>query len=161
MIHIEDFWQELLDSELKDNSYWKEKILDPDCKIHLALMVEPYLSLILNGRKTIESRFSRNKIKPYNSISKGDIVVLKRSGGGLVAVFEAGDVWFKQIGSDKDLCEIKSEYGAGLCLDDQFWERKRDANYVTLINISHLQILSPIEIKRANRQSWITYEKID
>ena len=159
MIHIDDFWQELLDSELKGSSYWKEKILDPDCKIHLALMVEPYLSLILNGRKTIESRFSRNKIKPYRSISKGDIVVLKKSGGGLVAVFEAGDVCFKKIESDEDIREIRAEYGAGLCLDDKFWERKRDANYVSLIKITHLQIITPIEIKKANRQSWITYEK--
>ena len=39
--------------------YWVEKLKDfPPNKIHMALMVEPYLSYILSGKKTIESRFS-------------------------------------------------------------------------------------------------------
>lgn len=52
--------------------------------IHLGVFTEPYLSLMLNGVKTIESRFSKNKILPYNQISKNDIVIIKKSGGQIL-----------------------------------------------------------------------------
>lgn len=157
MIDLEDFWKDLLESDLQNNVYWKKKIFDTNCKIHLALMVEPYLSLILSGKKTIESRFSKKKIIPFNNISKGDIVILKKTGGGLAAVFEAGDIHFIQIESATDLKEIKENYGNALCLEDEFWERKKDAKYVSLINITHMQAISSIVVKKANRQSWLTY----
>lgn len=157
MIYLEDFWQDLLKSDLRNNEYWNKKIFDTNCKVHIALMVEPYLSLILSGEKTIESRFSTKKIIPFNNISKGDIVILKKSGGGLAAVFEAGDVHFIQIESETDFEEIKENYGNALCLEDEFWDIKRTAKYVTLINITHMQAISSIVIKKTNRQSWLTY----
>lgn len=160
MINLADFWQKLL-SDLQNNNYWKNKILDTNSKIHLALMVEPYLSLILRGEKTIESRFSSKRIIPFNNISKGDIVILKKSGGGIVAVFEVEYAHFKKIECRKDFEEIKEKYGKELCLEEQFWERKKDANYVSLIKISHLQEIPPIFIKKANRQSWLTYIRQD
>ena len=35
-------------------------------QLHLGIFSEPYLTFILNGEKTIESRFSKNKILLYN-----------------------------------------------------------------------------------------------
>ena len=161
MINLEDFWQDLLASGLQKDEYWGEKIFDTSCKIHLALMVEPYLSLILSRRKTIESRFSTKKIIPFNNISKGDIVILKKSGGSLAAVFEAGDVYFKRIERAEDFENIRKDYGASLCLEDEFWEKKKDAKYVSMIRITHLREISSIAIKKANRQSWLTYTRND
>ena len=159
MISLEDFWHELTNSGLRNSKYWKQKIHDVNCKIHIALMVEPYLSLILCGQKTIESRFSKKKIIPFNKVSSGDIVILKKSGGDLVAIFEVEFVRFIQISGINDFKEIKEKYGKELCLDNEFWERKKDAKYVTLIKICHLYAISPIMIKKPNRQSWITYDK--
>jgi len=158
MIKLEDFLQKI-QVDLQNNEYWHNKIIDSKCKIHLALMVEPYLSLILSGKKTIESRFSTKKIIPFNTISVGDIVVLKKSGGDIVAVFEVEKAIFKHLDNENDIEEVKEKYGKDLCLEDKFWFEKRDANYVTLIKISHLQPVSPITIKRANRQSWLTYSR--
>ena len=160
MISLEDFWPQLLQSDLQNSEYWKKKILDTNCKIHLALMVEPYLSRILDGEKTIESRFSTKRINPYDKISSGDIVVLKKSSGSVVAVFEVETAMFKQIKNDNDFEAIRKDYGKELCLNDEFWIRKKDAKYVTLIRISHLQTLSPVIINKANRQSWMTYTPI-
>lgn len=156
MINLEDFWNKI-QVDLKSNEYWHKKIFDTKCKIHLALMVEPYLSLILSEKKTIESRFSTKKITPFNNISDGDIVVLKKSSGDIVAIFEVDKVIFKQIYNKNDIEEIKQEYGKELCLEEKFWIEKKRANYATLIKISHLQSISPISIKKPNRQSWITY----
>ncbi len=158
MINLEDFYDKI-QSDLHNNEYWHRKLLDTKCKIHLALMVEPYLSLILSGKKTIESRFSTKRIMPYNNISDGDIVVLKKSGGNIVAIFEVENAVFKQINKKDDIEEIKKNYGNELCLEDKFWSEKKDANYVSLIKISHLQPVSPIMIKKANRQSWLIYNR--
>lgn len=157
MINLEDFWDKLLQSEIQNNEYWKKKIVDNTCKIHLAIMVEPYLSLILRGEKTIESRFSTKKGLPYNRISKGDIVVLKKSGGDIVALFETESVQFMQI-ENGDFGAIRKEYEEALCLEDEFWQKKKDAKYVTLIKIGHLQVISPIAVDKKNRQSWLSYE---
>ena len=76
-------------------------------RIHIAVMIEPYLSLIQKKKKTVESRFSRNKISPYSRINKGDLVILKKSGGGYVAVFEAGNVKFLEPQNESDIQKIK------------------------------------------------------
>ncbi len=34
---------------------------------------------MLEGKKTIESRFSKNKIAPYEKIAKDDIVLVRKS----------------------------------------------------------------------------------
>ena len=63
------------------------------CGVHLAIFVEPYLELVLAGKKTIESRFSANRCPPYNAVKKGDLLLLKRSGGPVVGVATVGQVW--------------------------------------------------------------------
>ena len=63
-------------------------------------MVEPYLSLLLEGEKTMESRFSQKMIQPFHQVSKGDIIILKKSGGDIVGVFEAKDVHYFELKSE-------------------------------------------------------------
>ena len=159
MIELNDFWPQILQSTLKNDGYWCEKLSDNHCRIHLALMTEPYLSRVLNGEKVIESRFSTRKILPYQQIKSGDIVVLKKSGGGLCAVFEADWVKCWQFENSGQIIKIKEEFGDGLCVDEVFWDRKKDAKYATLIKISHLQLISPISVNKPNRQSWLTYSR--
>lgn len=36
--------------------------------IHLGIFSQPYLTYMLEGKKTVESRLSKNKIAPYNQI---------------------------------------------------------------------------------------------
>ena len=62
--------------------------------LHLAILVEPYLQFILEGRKTVESRFSVRRGAPYGTVQRGDVVVLKRSGGPVVGLAQVAHVWF-------------------------------------------------------------------
>src|SRR5882757_5711201 len=54
--------------------------------IHLAVFVEPYLSFVLEGKKTVESRFSVNRHAPYEQVRSGDLIVLKKSSGPICGV---------------------------------------------------------------------------
>ena len=62
------------------NQYWISKIeVLPSSHIHVAVMVEPYITKIMKGEKTIESRFSQNKIVANGFVS---------------CLFELTDEWF-------------------------------------------------------------------
>lgn len=48
-----DFLGDILEQAVeRDNAYWKRKILNADYnRVHMAIMTEPYLSWILEGKK--------------------------------------------------------------------------------------------------------------
>lgn len=142
-----------------NDKYWVRKLATGDYKnLHLAIMIEPYLSLLLNGNKTIESRFSRNKIIPYQKIDKGDIIILKKSGGQIVGLFEADGIDFFNFSNGCKLEYVKEKYNDRLLIKNDFWEEKKDSMYATLIGVNHLVKLKPINLNMANRKSWIILE---
>ncbi len=152
---------ELLQSQIikSGNNYWKNKLKSLESKkIHLAIMVEPYLSRILNGQKTIESRFSSNKIIPFKRVHAGEIIILKKSGGPIMALFEAGTVRFFEFNNQSgvSVSSIKEKYNDRLQIEDAFWNTKINSKYATLISVQNLLRIDPISLKFANRQSWIT-----
>jgi hypothetical protein len=89
------------DSRIPYASVFRElKEGKPTCGIHLAVLVEPYLSLILEGKKTIESRFSVNRHAPFEQVGKGDIIILKKSSGPIVGICKVADAWFYRLDPD-------------------------------------------------------------
>jgi hypothetical protein len=47
-----------------------------ETSLHLAVLTEPFCSWLLEGTKTIESRFSRVRCAPYGTLAEGDIVAV-------------------------------------------------------------------------------------
>lgn len=139
-----------LESQLSSEDFISIK----DKALHLGIFTEPCLSYMLDGKKTIESRFSKNKILPYNNISKEDIVLVKKSGGDIVAYFSIKDVLFFEL-KDKSIEEIKFKYSNELCVSDDFWKLKENSNYATLIFIDKLVKLKPFHIDKRGMQTWM------
>lgn len=127
-------------------------------KIHLGIFTEPCLSYMLNGEKTIESRFSKNKLAPYEKITKDDIVIVKKSGGNIVAYFTIKEVLFYDL-HDYPIADIKAKYNKELCVEDTFWENKKESRYATLIKIDKLVKLNPFSIHKKGMQTWIKLSK--
>lgn len=134
-----------------DNSHLK---IIKDKNIHLGIFAEPYLSLMMNGKKTIESRFSKKKIVPYNQINKEDIVFVKESSGKVIAYFDIDDILFLDL-SKTNIQSIKMEYGNQLCVSNSFWIQKNDSRYATLIFIKNIYKIPPFNIEKRGMQSWI------
>ncbi len=105
--------------------------------IHIGIFTEPCLSYMLDGKKTIESRFTKKKQSPYEKITKEDIVLVKKSGGNIVAYFTIKEVLFYDLHTYA-IEDIKTRYNKELCVDDAFWENKRDSQYATLMKIDKL-----------------------
>lgn len=123
-------------------------------RLHLGIFSEAYLTYMLEGKKTIESRFSKNKILPYKQISKDDIVIVKKSSGNVLAYFTIKKVLFFDL-NETSITEIKAKYNNELCVNDEFWISKKDCNYATLIVIDKLVKLKAFHINKKGMQTWI------
>jgi hypothetical protein len=146
--------------QLKDDSKWGntiEKVLiDPSVGIHLAVFNEPFLSLIINGEKKMESRFSMNKISPFGKVKKGDVIILKESGGLVTGAFVAGEVMFFQNINNIVLEEIEFNYGKAICSshDKDFWKNRDKAKYGSLIEVKKIKKLPPFKSEKKDRSGW-------
>ena len=130
--------------------------------IHLAIFTEPFLSLLFEGKKTMESRFSINKIRPYQNVSEGDIIFIKKSGGPVCGYFVAGKVFYF-LNSKKNIDEIKVKYSNQICTGyvNRFWEERKNSKYITLIEITDLIQLNPINIEKKDRTAWVIIRNAD
>ncbi len=141
------FWQQRLTNLLWDGS-------SPNA-VHLAIFLEPYLKYILEGRKTVESRFSSRRYAPYQKVQVGDILFLKRSSGPVVGLCEVTSVWFYRL-APESWDNIKREFSQELCIQDpSFWETKRHASYATLMRIGHVLPIKPIKFPKYDRRGWV------
>lgn len=122
--------------------------------MHLGIFSEPYLTYLLDGKKTIESRFSKNRIAPYNQITKDDVVIVKKSSGNVLGYFTIKDVLFFDLNTIP-IEEIKSKYNKYLYVNDDFWNLKNGSKYATLIIIDKLVNLNPFSINKKGMHSWI------
>jgi len=139
---------------LEDQLSTKELTKIKNTSLHLGVFTEPYLTYMLEGKKTIESRFSKNKIMPYNQISKDDIVIVKKSSGNIVAYFTIKGVLFFNL-NETSIDGIKTKYNKQLCVNECFWISKSNSNYATLIIINEIVKLKPFHIDKKGMQTWI------
>ena len=114
---------ENLEKQLSNNDMNKIK----NRKVHLGIFGEPYLTYMLEGKKTIESRFSKNKIAPYNQITNNYIIIIKKSSGDVLGYFTIKDVLFFDL-NITSIDEIKLKYNKQLCVDETFWTTKKNSN---------------------------------
>ena len=66
----------------------------------MAIFRQPYLDLILDGKKTIESRFSLDRRAPYNSVKNGDKIIMKEFWGLIKDGFTVNIVQYLKVKSD-------------------------------------------------------------
>jgi hypothetical protein len=122
--------------------------------IHLAVFAEPFLSLVLDGSKTVESRFSRVRCAPFELVSDGDIILLKRVGGPICGIVLARRAWFYEL-DKKALASIRKTYSSTICADDEFWRRRRDACYATLIELAEPTAIPATACAKRDRRGWV------
>ncbi|MFW8744821.1 ASCH domain-containing protein [Mesorhizobium japonicum] len=120
--------------------------------VHVAVMREPFLSLLVAGQKTIESRFSRNRMDPYRRVEPGDLVLLKA--GMVVGGFVVGSVDYRELGAG-DLSSIQVDLNDSICADDGFWGIKAEARFATLLEVSDVMLFDPFPISKRDMRGWV------
>lgn len=127
--------------------------------LHLAILVEPYLQFILDGRKTVESRFSARRRAPYQRVQRGDVVLLKRSSGPIVGLCQIADAWFYRL-DPRSWETIRKEFTEALCAQDPaFWKTRRHASFATLMRLHHVQSITPMTCAKRDRRGWVILQQ--
>lgn len=141
---------------VSDDTFWHSYFsVESRHSIHLAVFVEPYLTFLMNGSKTVESRFSTNKCAPYMSVNEGDAILIKKSGGPVVGICHASYVWNYKL-NRTSLGEIKRLFSSSLCIDDEdFWISKKNSVYATLIKVDHIKSIVPFVVPKRDRRGWV------
>jgi hypothetical protein len=131
-----------------------DELAAPTISLHLAVLIEPYLTFVLDGRKTVESRFSVRAAPPFGCVEHGDIVLLKQSGGPVVGAFTASSAWDYEL-DPASWAELRREFAVALCAQDGFWEQRAAAEYATLIRIADVRRLPPVLVPKRDRRGWV------
>lgn len=122
--------------------------------IHLAVFTEPYLTYVLEGKKTVESRFGVTRQPPFERVNPGDILILKRSSGPVCGICRIGRVWFYHLDS-KTWPEIE-RFSEALCMDgSEFWKKRKAASYATLMQIKDVHCIEEIKIAKLDPRAWV------
>lgn len=121
---------------------------------HLAIMSKGYIEKILSGEKSIESRFSVNRISPFGKIKAGEKVYLKETGKPVSASFEVESVLFFDDLDKGKIKEIRAKYGNQICAEEEFWQSKQHARYATLIYIRNPKIEKPFKVNKFDRSAF-------
>lgn len=124
-------------------------------QLHLAVLIEPFLEFILERRKTIESRFSVNKVAPYGVVRPGDQLALKRSSGPVVGICRVHRAAFFEVDSTV-LEQLRADYAPALCAEEpSFWKARARARYATVLHLADVAQLNPLPCAKRDRRGWV------
>lgn len=146
--------------QVAGHSFWLTYLADATkptspIGIHVAIFSEPFLSLVLSGEKTIESRFSRNRCAPYGEIGDGDVILIKEVAGPICGVALAKRSWCYNLIAEP-IERIKERFGVGICGDDEFWSSRAEAQYATLIELDATASIAPVHCDKRDRRGWVS-----
>ncbi len=124
-------------------------------KSHLVILKKPYLRIILDGTKTIESRFTKNKPKIFRKVHPGDILFLKESAGPVRATATVKNVrWFENLDPRK-ISQLQSEYNDRIKGESKYWLGKTDARFGFLVWLNNVRQITPVNINKKDWRAWV------
>ena len=123
--------------------------------IHIAIMRQPFYDMVLSGEKTIESRWSKNKIAPYKKINSGDTILFKLTGKPATAMAKVEKVEFYEL-TPQIAEEIKLQYGMQIGTDKfEDLNKYANKNYCTLIWLTQVKQIESTNVPKSHGAGWI------
>jgi predicted transcriptional regulator len=123
---------------------------------HLAIFSGGLAEAVLNGRKTVDFRFSKAKIAPYLKLQKGDIVLIKNVSEPVIGQVEVDNVLYFDNLSGGQLRKIKSEYLEDSAIDQASFDNYRaGSKYFSIIFFKHpRRFICPLKTDKKGRSGW-------
>jgi hypothetical protein len=88
-------------------------------------------------------------------VSSGDAIFLKRAGGPVVGIARVKTVWSYEL-DESSWVEIRRQFSKALrAQDPEFWERRREASYATLMLVDHVMAIEPVVWQKKDRRGWV------
>lgn|ERR1700720_2267858 len=112
----------------------------------------------MEGRKTVETRFAKRRCPPFERVTKGDVVILKRAGGDVTGICLVERAWFYHIDA-QSLVAIREKFGPAICaVDDSFWTDRNQAVVATILLITNVTPIRKVVIGKRDRRGWVVLE---
>src|SRR4030042_248775 len=122
---------------------------------HLVILKKPYLDAILDGRKLIESRFSKTKRNAFGRVLPGDILLLKQSSGPVCGMANVETVKnFENLTAEK-IADIKERYNDYIRGADEYWRSKADCKFGFLAWLKDVRTIEPVRIHKNDWRAWV------
>jgi hypothetical protein len=161
-------WQDqslrAVSSAVRTDAFWRDYLPDErvsiSCErapmaVHLAVFNQPYLDFLLEGRKTVESRFSAVRCPPYQRVKSGDVLVLKPAGGPIVGLCLVQHVWFYTL-DRSSWRHVRRTFAKDLCAQDpKFWQEREHAQFATLMRVTKPTTIAAVECEKRDRRGWV------
>lgn len=146
------------------------KLYKEDTMDHVAIMNKRWklIPKILDRTKTIESRWYKAKIAPWDRIKPGDTVYFKNSGEPVTARAKVEKILqFSDLTQEK-VSEIYRLYGKEIGADNDEIEAyivdKKGKRYCILVFLKEVQEVVPFDINKKGfgiSSAWMTVEDIE
>jgi ASC-1-like (ASCH) protein len=147
--------------------------LDLPKRTHIAIMRKSWglTQKLLTGEKTIESRWYKNKYKPWDQIDAGDTIYFKDSGRPVTVQARVSKVLqFENLNPDR-VWKILREYGRkdglGVAIEeiDKYFDRFKEKKYCLIIFLGEVEaVAEPFEIDKSGfgaMSSWLVVDDIE
>ena len=122
---------------------------------HLAILKRAYIDMILDGSKTVESRFTITMRAPFGQIFEGDELFLKQSCGPVCAMAKVKQVKTFENLTPKEILKIKQLYNKDILASDEYWQSKLDCRFGILIRLKNVSAIKPIYISKKDWRAWV------
>ena len=110
----------------------QKRRIEHDMSEHLAILRQPWMKYIINGKKTIESRISQRRIAPYRKVEKNDWIYFRLSGDFTVTHKAQVDKVLYYQGKER-IFRVLKRFKQEICIDDEYIQSKHKCQYLTLI----------------------------
>ncbi len=122
---------------------------------HLVILKKPYLDAILDGRKQVESRFSKARRPAFGRVLVGDRLFLKVSSGPVCATATVAAVESFEDLTPRKIIELKQQYNRFILGGDEYWRSKRDSKFGFLAWIEDVRQIEPVRINKKDWRAWV------
>jgi hypothetical protein len=140
-------------------AHWRRR-LERAAGAQLAVLRDPALHDILHGKKWVEVRITRVRCAPYGRVRERDVVLLKRTGGGLEGVATVQEVEsfprdVLSMAAIQRRCRDGAGHGRWYA---DFWRERSSEDYqwVTLVHLTDVwRLATPVEVVKTDAAAWI------
>lgn len=122
---------------------------------HLVILKKPYLKLILEGHKKIESRLTMTKRAYFGRVRTGDRLFLKQSSGPVCAMATVAAVKYFENLSPARIAEIRRQYNEQIKAGDEIWRSKENCRFGMLIWLKNVRRIEPVRIQKRDWRAWV------
>ena len=121
---------------------------------HLVILKKPYLDAIVDGRKQIESRFTKTRRPAFGRVLAGDKLFLKVSSGPVCATATVTAVKNFEDLTPGQIIEIKQRYNHYIKGSDEYWLSKMDSRFGFLVWLD-IKPIEPVRIHKKDWRAWV------